>query len=91
MRSPSGPSGVDRLLSTLLSRGVRRGILGASRGWLLVAVASWGVRRIRRANQPQLLYRGKLKPGQTLQIGHLILDDGKGERPKRRARLRRRG
>lgn len=90
MPSSSGPSGIDRLLGTLVSRGVKRGIFGASRGWLWVAVASWGIRRLRRANQPQLLYRGKLKPGQTLQIGHLILDDGEDGRPKRRRRARRR-
>lgn len=82
-------SGFDRLLRSLQSRGVKRGLLGASRGWLWVAVASWGIRRIRRSNQPQLLYRGKLKPGQTFQIGHLVLDDGDGERRTRF--LRRRG
>lgn len=62
---------VDRLLSGLQSRGVRRGVLGASRGWLWVAVASWGIRRIRRANQPEVLYRTKLRPGETLEVGHL--------------------
>lgn len=59
---------VDRLLRTLQSRGVSRGVFGASRTWLWIAVASWGIRRIRRANGPELIYRGKLRPGQTLQI-----------------------
>lgn len=64
-------AGIDRLLASLQTRGVRKGIFGSSRAWLWITVASWGIRRIRRANQPQLIYRGKLKPGQTLQISQL--------------------
>lgn len=62
-------SKVDNVLRTLQSRGVSRGVFGASRAWLWIAVASWAVRRIRRANAPELIYRAKLRPGETLQIG----------------------
>lgn len=63
---------IDPLLRTLQSRGIQRGVFGASRGWLWVAVASWGVRRIRKGNQPELVYRAKLKPGETLQVGNVV-------------------
>lgn len=82
-------SGVDRILSTLQSRGVKRGIMGASRGWLWIAVASWGIRRIRQSQQPRVVYRDKLKPGQTIQIGHVVVDGG--AEPSRRRRRRRSG
>lgn len=77
---------IDPLLKTLQSRGIQRGVFGASRGWLWVAVASWGVRRIRRGNQPELIYRAKLKPGETLQVGNLVqvlTSEPKGRRGRR--------
>lgn len=60
---------IDSALRTLQSRGVSRGVFGASRAWLWIAIASWGIRRLRRANGPELVYRGKLRAGETLQIG----------------------
>jgi hypothetical protein len=81
---------IDPLLRTLQSRGVQRGVFGASRGWLWVAVASWGIRRLRKANEPELVYRAKLKPGETLQIGNLVQVHQPAEPGRKRGRRRRR-
>jgi hypothetical protein len=77
----------DRVLQTLQRNGVRRGVVGGSNGWLWVAVASWGLRRLRRSvgSEPELVYRGELRPGQTLHIDHLPETYG-----GRRLRVRRR-
>jgi hypothetical protein len=72
----------DRILALLQTRGVQRGIFGSSRGWFWVAVLTWGLRRVRRSiSEPQIVFRGELKPGQALQIDHL--DEVYGE-PRRR-------
>lgn len=49
---------------------VRRGLLGGSRPWMIVAGVLWGLRLLRRASgrRPELLSVERLKPGQTLQI-----------------------
>jgi hypothetical protein len=62
----------DQLLHLLQARGVRRGIYGTSKAWLYVAVGVWGFRRFRRAigSEPDLVYRGELKPGETVRIAH---------------------
>jgi hypothetical protein len=66
-------SRTDRVLRTLQSRGVRRGVYGSSRGWFWVAVVTFGLRRLRRAagSEYEVVYRGEVKPGEVLQIGHL--------------------
>jgi hypothetical protein len=81
-------SRVDRGLQILQRNGVRRGVFGASRGWFWVAVATWGLRRLRRAigSEPELVYRGELQPGQAFRIDHLPETyDGKKLRRRRRA------
>jgi hypothetical protein len=60
---------IDRILRLLQSKGVSRGVFGASRAWLWIAVASWGIRLLRRHSGPEVVYRSKLRPGETLQIG----------------------
>jgi hypothetical protein len=66
-------SRLDRGLQMMQRNGVRRGVFGGSRGWFWVAVGTWGVRRLRRAvgSEPELVYRGELRPGQTFEIDHL--------------------
>lgn len=57
-------------ISGLRSLALRRGLLGGSRPWMIVAGVLWGLRLLRRASgrRPELLAVERLKPGQTLQI-----------------------
>lgn len=57
---------MNRLLGTLVSRAVRRGIAGEPL-WLAVAAAAWLVRRSRRTD-PDPLWRGRLRPGEHLDV-----------------------
>ena len=67
------------------SSGMRRGVMGGSRPWFWMFVAAWGARRLRRAigSEPVLVYRGEVKPGNTLEIDHLVETYG-GKRVRRR-------
>jgi hypothetical protein len=80
-------SRVDRGLQVLQRNGVRRGVLGGSGSWFWVAVVTFGLRRLRRAigSEPEVVYRGELKPGQTFRIDHL-LETYDGKKLRRRAR-----
>jgi hypothetical protein len=66
-------SRTEGLLGFLQSRGVQRGVFGNSRAWFWVAVSAWVLRRIRKVvgSEPELVYRGEIKPGQAIQIDHL--------------------
>ena len=66
-------SRTDGLLGFLQSRGVQRGFFGTSRAWFWIAVGAWVLRRVRRVvgSEPELVFRGELKPGQAIQIDHL--------------------
>ena len=84
---PSQKNRLDNGLRYLQRRGVNKGVKGSSRSWFWVAVAAWGVRRLRRAigSEYELVYRGEVKPGETLQIGHLTETyQGKRVRSRRR-------
>jgi hypothetical protein len=80
-------SRVDRGLRFIQTRGVRKGIYGSSRGWFWVAVVTFGVRRLRRAigSEYEVVYRGELKPGEVLEIGHRA-ETYEGKRVKSRRR-----
>lgn len=69
-RSRSRAEGV---LGFLQTRGVQRGVFGTSRAWFWIAIAAWVVRRLRRVvgSEPELVFRGEIKPGQAIQIDHL--------------------
>jgi hypothetical protein len=71
-RRPKG-SRTGGLLNFLQTRGVQRGIFGNSRAWFWIAVSAWVLRRVRKVigSEPELVYRGEIKPGQALQIDHL--------------------
>jgi hypothetical protein len=78
---------IDKSLRLLQSRGVNKGVLGSSRPWFWVAVVTWGIRRARRGigSEYELVYRGELKEGETLEIGHLPETyEGKRVRSRRR-------
>jgi hypothetical protein len=84
---PEQRSGIERGLRFLQTRGVNEGVLGSSRGWFWVAVVAWSLRRVRRAigSEYDLVYRGEMRPGETLQIGHLAETyEGKRVRSRRR-------
>jgi hypothetical protein len=73
-RRRSAPtSRTDNWLGLLQSRGIQRGFRGSSRGWMWVAVGAFVLRRLRRltGSEQTIVYRGELKPGQTLRIDHL--------------------
>jgi hypothetical protein len=84
---PKRKDRLDRALHFLQLRGVNKGVLGSSRGWFWVAVVTWSIRRLRRAigSEYELVYRGELKTGETLQIGHRPETYG-GERVRSRRR-----
>jgi hypothetical protein len=65
-------SRIDRGLRLAQSRGMRRGVRGGSRVWFWVFVAAWTSRRLRRAigSEPAIVYRGKIEPGQKIEIDH---------------------
>ncbi len=58
----------DRLFRT----GLRRGVFGGSRAWLVVGigagVAKLGYRAL--ARQPEVVFRAELPPGQSIVIRH---------------------
>lgn len=84
---PSQKGRVDRGLHLLQRRGLNKGVLGSSRGWLWVFVVSFGVRRLRRAigSEYETVWRGEVRPGEVLQIGHLTETyEGRGVRSRRR-------
>lgn len=58
------------LLRFLRTRGLQRGVLGASRGWLAVWVALTLARQVnkRLGKEPELVDRVVLRPGQGVEI-----------------------
>jgi hypothetical protein len=57
---------VDRLLRTLVSRTLKRGLAGEPI-WLAVAVGVWLVRRARNSG-PEVIWEGRVSPGQRLVV-----------------------
>jgi len=57
-------------ITGLRSVAVRRGVLGGSRGWMVVAGVLWGLNVLRKASsrRPQVVSVERLRPGQTLQV-----------------------
>jgi hypothetical protein len=60
---------LDAVLRQLTTTGWRRGRAG-SRTWILVASFAGGVRLMRRVtrNQPEILYRTRVRPGERFEI-----------------------
>jgi hypothetical protein len=80
-------AGAERVLRIAQRNGLRKGVLGTSRGWLYVFFASVLLRRLRRAvgSEPEVVFRGELRPGQAFSIDHLAQTYG-----GRRVRVRKR-
>jgi hypothetical protein len=89
-RRRGGATRTDNWLGLLQSRGFQRGIMGTSRTWAWVAVGAFVIRRLRRlaGSEPEVVFRGELKPGQTLRIDHLDEVYGTTERQALPARKR---
>jgi hypothetical protein len=60
------------MLRFLQRIGVSRGVMGDSRLWLWIAVASTSLRVARRilGRRERVVFSGELRPGQTLVIAH---------------------
>ncbi len=63
---------------------------GATRSWVALGTAAWLLRTANRLRKPapEIIYRSVLKPGQTIAIDHLALDQT-GRPIRRRDRKRR--
>lgn len=84
---PPGKGRIDRGLRSLQRRGMAKGVRGGSRGWLWVFLVSFGLRRLRRAvgSEYEVVWRGEVRPGETIRIGHLAETyEGKPVRSRRR-------
>jgi len=57
---------VDRLLRSLVTRSLRRGLAGEPI-WLAVAVGAWLIRRARKSG-PEVIWQGRVSPGQRLVV-----------------------
>jgi hypothetical protein len=84
---PSRESRMDRRLHSLQRLGMSRGVLGGSRAWLYVFLVSFGLRKVRQAigSEYEVVWRGEVRPGETIRIGHLAETyDGNKVRSRRR-------
>ena len=63
---------MEALLRVLLRNGVRRGIMGNSRVWTVVAVFAGAMRLKQWLNRrdTNIVYSEELQPGETLVIAH---------------------
>lgn len=61
------------MLRTLFRTGVRKGVFGGSRPWLVIGAFAGGIRLLGRmaAREPEVVYCEKLEPGQRVVISHL--------------------
>lgn len=61
-----------KVLTLLRRNGLRRGLLGGSRGWAAVAIGTWGYTKLKQlAERPaEVVFSEELKPGQRLIISN---------------------
>lgn len=73
---------MDSLLRALLRRGVRRGLFGGERLWLVVGAAALLARMGRRAfrHPPELVFSEKMGVGERLLITHRAPERKNGRR-----------
>ncbi|MDE0117775.1 MAG: hypothetical protein OXT07_14315 [bacterium] len=61
-------------LGYLRRQAIRRGVVGGSRGWLVLGGAVWGIRLLRRmasTRQLRKVLSQELRPGESLLVSHL--------------------
>lgn len=58
------------LSAVVRSKAVRKGLIGGSRGWMVVGVLVYGWKALRwlTARRPELVSVERIEPGQTVQI-----------------------
>ena len=63
---------VGRIVQMLRRNGMRKGILGGSRGWAAVAVGTWGYTTLKKLarREPELVFSEELKPGERIIISN---------------------
>jgi hypothetical protein len=63
---------VGRVVRILRRNGMRKGILGGSRGWAAVAVGTWGYTTLKKMarREPELVFSEELKPGERIIISN---------------------
>jgi hypothetical protein len=84
---PTRKGRIERGLHYLQRRGMSKGVRGGSRVWLWVFLFSFVSRRLRRAvgSEYDVVWRGDVRPGETIRIRHLAETyDGKPVRSRRR-------
>lgn len=61
-----------RVVRMVRRTGVRKGVLGGSRGWLAVAIATWGWTKLKQVSerQAEVVLSEELKPGQRIVIAN---------------------
>lgn len=61
-----------RIVTLLRRTGVRKGLLGGSRGWAAVAIGAWGYTKLKQLShrEPEVVFSEELKPGQRLIIAN---------------------
>lgn len=65
---------IDRLLKTLLTRGLRRG-LGGEPAWLALGAVAWLVRRSRQRRN-EVLWSGRVQAGERLLVRTYVPGEG---------------
>jgi hypothetical protein len=67
-RAPLGRLSLERLVRT----GLRRGLLGGERAWLVAGLGALGLQLVMRAvrKHPKVVYSERLAPGSSLVIEH---------------------
>jgi hypothetical protein len=70
---------IDRLLKTLTSRSLRRGLAGEPL-WLALALAAWLVQRSRNRG-PSVVWSGRLQPGERLVLSSFVPGEGQAAAP----------
>ncbi len=61
---------LEALMRRLTRTGLRRGMSGGSRGWLILGIVASGFRILRRLaeNDEAVMYRTAIKPGDSFEI-----------------------
>lgn len=69
-------------MGVLFRTGLRRGLLGGSRVWTVVAVSVAGVRLLKKlaGGQPEVVFRRALRPGEALVVSTRSPSSGKAGR-----------
>lgn len=75
------------IVGRLVRKGLQRGLIDGSRGWLYVGAtaAAVGIARWLITEPPETVFLSEIKPGQALQIG-TVKRDGGGRKAKRTRR-----